>query len=64
VTDDEFDAYVSQIIEAAKSGDTADELVGHLLGEFQEKCYLSGRHMLIDSLRRQLDSFDDRPRRT
>lgn len=59
MTAEEFDAYVTQIIAAAATGD-AVEMVGNLLVEFQDKCILSGRYTLIDRLREQLNAFDDR----
>lgn len=62
MTDEEFDVYVEQIIVAAK-GPTPNESVGNLLDEFKEKAYLSGRHMLIDGVRRVLDGYDDRKAR-
>lgn len=56
MTDDEvFAAYVTQIM-AAKDR----YAVVHLLSEFQEKAYLSGRHILIDRIRQELNNFDDR----
>lgn len=56
--DKHFDAYVTQIM-AAKDRDT----VVNLLVEFRDDAYLGGRHMLIDALRSQLDSFDNRKRK-
>jgi hypothetical protein len=58
--DRQFDVYVAQIITAARSDD-ARERVTVLLNEFQEKCYLSGRHALIDRIRSELNNFDIRP---
>lgn len=62
MTDDQFDAYVAQVIEAARSDNKADvaTLVSNLLSEFREKAYLEGRHMLIDNLHRAIDQHDDR----
>jgi hypothetical protein len=57
--DTHFDAYVDQIIAAAKTEDPK-ERVAILLGEFREKSYLEGRHMMIDGLRRELNGYDDR----
>lgn len=54
-----FDEYVRQIIEAA-SRPCAAETVGQLLAEFQERAYIEGRNILLDSLRRHLDKFDYR----
>lgn len=58
--DKQFDVYVAQIITAARADD-ARERVGILLSEFQEKCYVAGRHAVVDGLRMELDRFDIRP---
>jgi hypothetical protein len=61
VNDNQFNAYVGQIITAARS-DNPTERVGILLSELQEKSYISGRQLVVEQMRFELNKYDLRPK--
>lgn len=61
MNDNQFNAYVGQIITAARS-DNPTERVGDVLSEFQEKCYIDGRQFVVEQMKSHLSKYDLRPK--